>query len=197
LVDCFVHSLQARLSRANQVLVSNNLIHELLLGQRLHLLLAVRSIVLPSLEPAGERVLQVIKHELAGATDSLPLLDVVLPRVHRLGNHRELRILEEQSNNTLLHVVLLRAHLAVDVLLDCRWRIPCVDQVLLHRACIAHILIAAHHDATLSIHSVGNAVAFLLVVPSLEIVTQTVGTAMHEHTTQVFLFEVLLLSTVA
>jgi hypothetical protein len=47
------------------------------------------------------------------------------------------------------------------------------------------------------IHSVGNAVAFLLVVPSLEIVTQTVGTAMHEHTTQVFLFEVLLLSTVA
>jgi hypothetical protein len=35
------------------------------------------------------------------------------------------------------------------------------------------------------------------VVPSLEIVTQTVGTAMHEHTTQVFLFEVLLLSTVA
>jgi len=67
----------------------------LLLGQVHHLLLAVGSVVLPALEPAGEWMLQVVDHVLTGASDPLALLNVVFPGVESLGNNREFRISEE------------------------------------------------------------------------------------------------------
>lgn len=80
--------------------------------------LAVSGIVLPSLEPTGERMLQVVNHELARASDSLALHHVVLPSVESFGYDREFRVAEEKSDDALLHVVFLDVHFVFNILFD-------------------------------------------------------------------------------
>ena len=119
-----------------------------------HLLLAVRSIVLPAKEPTSEWMLQVVQDELAGSSDSLALLNILFPGVERFGHNCEVGILKEEPNDAFLHVVLLHSHLLLDVLLNGLGRIAGVDEVLLHGSCVAHVLVSSHHDLAFGLNKI-------------------------------------------
>jgi len=80
-----------------------------------------------------------------------------------------------------LHVVFLDFHLFFDVLVDGGRAVPCIDQVLLHGTGVTHVLIPSHHNSALSINCISNVVTFFLVVPSLEVMSQSVSSTVHEH----------------
>ena len=83
-----------------------------------HLLLTVRCVILPPIEPARKWMLQMIQNKLTSPSDSLSLLNVVFPRVQRLRQHIIAGVFEEKSNYAFLHVVLLHTHLIADVFFD-------------------------------------------------------------------------------
>ena len=85
MVDGLVHSLDPALRRANQVLVRDDLIDQLLLGQLAEDTLRIRFLILPFLEIDCKRMVQAIQNESRILFDSLARLDPLSPLVHGFG----------------------------------------------------------------------------------------------------------------
>ena len=95
-VDRIAHASETRLGRADQVLVSDDLVDQLLLGQRLELVFGISHVILPLPEVGGQWMVHPVDDLGSSLLSGLSLSDECLQLVESFGNDREVTVLEEE-----------------------------------------------------------------------------------------------------
>ncbi len=129
MVDCLIHPLDSLFGCTDEILISDYLVHELLLRQMIHLALNIVCIVLPPVEPSGEWVVKIIQDHPCGLPCKPSLINKVLPRVESFRDHIELRIFEEHSHDTSLHVALLAENFFLNISVNLLRGVTCFNEV--------------------------------------------------------------------
>jgi hypothetical protein len=180
-VDGIIHSRKTGFSSTNEVLISDNFVNQLLFGQLLESLLGISILILPAVEQSSTRMTHQIEHELGLLLSVLACLNPVFPLVESLGHDLELTVGEEETNDTLLHIVFLSGSLFVKVIFNFLRRVTTLDQVVSHSLSLSHLVIPEEHDVTLSVDSLCNFLTLGELHPLHIVVTESVARGMLKH----------------
>ena len=100
-------------------------------------------------------------------------------------------MLEEEADDTLLHVALLDLSFGVKVRLDLVVIISRVEQELFHSFGVSSCFVPLHDNLTFSIDCVSDLFKLTDVAPSIEVVSRSISCLMVYHPSKVLLFEFL------
>ena len=103
-VNRVTHASESRLSGTDEVLIRNDLINQLLLGETLELVLSISHVILPLAEIGGQWMVHPIDDLSCTLLSGLSLSHKCLELVEGLRHDREVTILEEERDDSLLHV---------------------------------------------------------------------------------------------
>ena len=188
-VDGLVHSLDSALGRADQILVSHDLVDQLLLGEFLQNLLRVRLLVLPLVEVDGQRVVHAIQGIASQFLGSLSALHVGLPLVESLGDDVEVSVLEEETDHSLLHVGSLQLGLLRQVFVDVLGLVARLDQFFSEAFGVPLRLVSLQNHISDCVDVIRQFESFHVVSPLMEEVLRSGLGRMHHGSVEELVLE--------
>jgi len=188
-VDGLVHSLDSALRRADQILVSHDLVDQLLLGEFLQNLLRVRLLVFPLVEVDGQRVVHAVQGVTSQFLGSLSALHVGLPLVESLRDDVEVSILEEETDHRLLHVGPLLLGLLGQVFVDVLGLVARLDQLFSEAFRVPLRLVPLQNHISHCVHVVRQVESLNVVSPPMEEMLHSVLGSVHHGPVKELLLE--------
>lgn len=126
-VNGISHAPETSLRGTDQVFISDDLVDELLLGQALEFILCVGLLKLPFSEVHRQGVVHPVDNLYGFCLRSFSLAHIGLQLVECFRNDREVAILEEERDDSLLHVGSLLTCLRGQVLVNLLWFVAHLD----------------------------------------------------------------------
>lgn len=191
-INSVVHARKTGFCGSDKVFISNDFVNQLLFGQVLQAFLSIDVLVLPAVEESSTGMAHQVEDKLSFLLSVLASVNPVFPLIKSLGHNLEFTVLEEEANDSFLHVILLSSCLLVQIFFNLFGGVPTADQRISHGFSLSHLVVPEQDHVTLSVDGLSDTFAFGELLPLHEVVAEPVARSVLEDSGQEFMLVIFL-----